>query len=276
MSACPRAADAVGGAFSALEPDEDAALRDHLASCATCRRALDEALEVGAALGAAVPQVDPPPPLRRRVLDAVLAEPAPPRPARPAPPRVAGPELDPPPGAAPIDRPRRRWPSLVGGLVVAVVLGLGLVVAGGVLSTQGGAPDTPAAALDEQADRVVADARSRDPSLRSAVLRGERGDAAAVVLDPADAAAPVRLVPLAMPPAPPAHDYVLWATGLPGNVPEAVAVMDPSDGVTRPLGAPTGPPAPGAPAPRGYAVSVEPAGPVPARPSTVVAAGLAA
>jgi hypothetical protein len=69
---------------------------------------------------------------------------------------------------------------------------------------------------------------------------------------------------------------VVWATGLPGNAPVPVAVMDPDDGLTRPLDATAGPARPAAPAPRGWAVSVEPTGPVPPRPSTVVAVGLAA
>jgi len=78
MSGCERCADAVGHAFSALEPDEDRAVLEHLPHCAECRRALDEALEIVAALGAAVPSVEPPARLRGRVLEAVRAEPAPP------------------------------------------------------------------------------------------------------------------------------------------------------------------------------------------------------
>ena len=62
MSTCTERADAVGGAFSALEPDEERAVQDHLASCAACRRAPTRPLEVVAALGAAVPSVEPPPP----------------------------------------------------------------------------------------------------------------------------------------------------------------------------------------------------------------------
>ena len=90
-----------------------------------------------------------------------------------------------------------------------------------------------------------------------------------------DAAAPIRLMGVAMPPTGPSHDYVLWATGLPGNAPVAIAVMDPADGVTRPVNATTGPATPDERTPRGWAMSVEPSGPVPARPSTVVAAGIA-
>ena len=153
---------------------------------------------------------------------------------------------------------------------------MGLIVARGVLPTQEAPPDTPAVALDQQADRVVDDARSRDPGLRSAVLRGADGNPAAVVLDPGDATAPVRMVSLDLPATGNQRDYVLWATGMPGNAPVAVAVMDPADGVTRPLDATAQPSGPGDPAPRGWAVSVEPTGPVPARPSTVVAVGLAA
>ena len=62
--------------------------------------------------------------------------------------------------------------TAAGGLVAAVVLGVGLIVARGVLPTQEAPPDTPAVALAQQADRVVDDARSRDPGLRSTVLRG--------------------------------------------------------------------------------------------------------
>ena len=135
--------------------------------------------------------------------------------------------------------------TAAGGLVAAVVLGVGLVVARGVLPTQEAPPDTPAVALDQQADRVVDDARSRDPGLRSAVLRGADGNPAAVVLDPGDATAPVRMVSLDLPATGNQRDYVLWATGMPGNAPVAVAVMDPADGVTRPLDATARRPDPG-------------------------------
>ena len=275
MSTCTQRADAVGAAFSALEPDEERAVQDHLPHCAACRRAFDEALDVVAALGAAVPSVEPSAALKGRVLTAARAEPGPPvRPVRRAPPATAGVHPVPAPAAP---RPRRkRLAGAVGGLVAAVVLGVGLVVARGILPTQEAPPDTPSVALAQQADRVVDDARSRDPGLRSTVLRGPTGDPAAVVLDPGDVAAPVRMVSLDLPATGNARDYVLWATGMPGNAPVAVAVMDPADGMTRVLDAPPGRPGPGDAGPRGWAISVEPEGPVPARPSTVVAVGLAA
>ncbi|MDD7941502.1 anti-sigma factor [Actinomycetospora lutea] len=275
MTTCARRDDAVGHAFSALEPDEDRALEAHLPHCPVCRRARDEALDVVAALGRAVPPLEPPDDLRRRVLDAARAEPGRrPRPAVPAPPVPPAPPA-PDPVAAPEPR-RRRVLTAVGGLVAAVVLGVGLIVAQGVLPTRSTPADDPVTALADQADRVVGDARSRDPGARTTILRSETGTPAAVLVDPGDASTPVRLVALDLPPTGNARDYVVWATGRPGNTPEAVAVMDPDDGMTRPLAAPDGPAFPGDPGPRGWAVSIEPTGPVPARPSTVVAIGLVA
>ncbi|MEJ2886519.1 anti-sigma factor [Actinomycetospora aeridis] len=280
MSGCALRDDAVGHAFSALEPDEDRALTAHLPTCAVCRRAHDEALDVVAALGGAVPPLDPPADLRQRIVDAARAEPGPaPRRSVPAPPPTGAPAPAPPEKAP---RPRRRLLTAVGGLVAAVVLGVGLIVAQGVLPTQSPPSDDPSTVLADQADRVVDDARSRDPGASTTVLRSEAGTPAAVVVDPGDASAPIRLVAVDLPPTGTARDYVVWATGLPGNAPEAVAVMDPDDGMTRPVAAASGVPGPGSPGtpgdpgPRGWAVSIEPTGPVPARPSTVVAVGLVA
>jgi hypothetical protein len=285
VNGCALRDDAVGHAFSALEPDEDRALAAHLPSCAICRRAHDEALDVVAALGGAVPPVDPPAHLRQRIVDAARAEPGPTPPRRPSP---VPPVEAPPVGAPPEDgddtpaRPPRRLLTALGGLVAAVVLGIGLIVAQGVLPTQSAPSNDPSTVLADQADRVVDDAHSRDPGASTTVLRSESGSPAAVVVDPGDPSAPVRLVPVDLPAAGTARDYVVWATGLPGNAPEAVAVMDPDDGMTRPVGAASGPDGPGTPGspgdpgPRGWAVSIEPTGPVPARPSTVVAVGLVA
>lgn len=277
MSGCDLRDDAVGHAFSALEPDEDRALAAHLPHCAICRRAHDEAMDVVAALGRAVPPVEPPTDLRARILDAARAEPG--RRARPVAAPSASSAPPAPPVPAPVEAPpprRRRFLTAVGGLVAAVVLGIGLIVAQGVLPTQSTPSDDPVTALADQADRVVDDARSRDPGARSTILRSETGTPSAVLVDPGDPGAPVRLVALDLPATGNARDYVVWATGLPGNAPRAVAVVDPDDGVTRPLAAADGPTTPDGPGPRGWAVSIEPTGPVPARPSTVVAIGLVA
>ncbi len=83
------------GAFvlGALEPDETAALREHLESCPLCREEVDRLAAVAEVLGLAVPALAAPVELRARVLGAVRAEAslfqaaAPPRTARQARPR---------------------------------------------------------------------------------------------------------------------------------------------------------------------------------------------
>ena len=276
MSGCERCADAVGHAFSALEPDEDRAVLEHLPHCAECRRALDEALDVVAALGAAVPPVEPPSGLRGRVLEAVRAEPALPPPPRD--PARNGTSAAAPPPVPPAPEPalptvsgagrRRSWRSVAALAVAAVTLGVGLIVARAALPTETGpTPESPSTTLADRATRIVDDAEARNPQIRHATLRDATGNPVAVVLQ--DATGP-RMVPLGLAPADPSQDYVLWSTAPTAEAgPVAVATMDPDDGITRPVT--TGGAAP--PAPRGYAVSVEPTGRVPERPSVVVAVG---
>jgi hypothetical protein len=65
---CGRSEDAVAFALHALEPDEEAALREHLAGCSSCRATVADAELTAAALAAAVEQVDPPAGLRGNIL----------------------------------------------------------------------------------------------------------------------------------------------------------------------------------------------------------------
>ena len=118
--------------------------------------------------------------------------------------------------------------------------------------------------LDIWVERVD---RESYPEFGDVVTSVRDGAPVAVVL--ADAAS-TRLVPLALPPTGDDRDYVLWRTG--GAAPLAVAVVD-ETGDTRAVGPP---PATAGTAPAaggGFAVSIEPAGAVPARPSDVVAEG---
>ena len=92
----------------------------------------------------------------------------------------------------------------------------------------------------------------------------------AVVLDDTTGA---RVVPVDMPEIGSGRTFVLWRVV--GGGASAVGTFDGSGSYT-PVGTTTAPPADGAPTPvpgRPYAVSAEPVGPVPARPSTVVAQG---
>jgi hypothetical protein len=78
-------------------------------------------------------------------------------------------------------------------------------------------------------------------------------------------------VPLAMPPTGEDREYVLWR--LAGVGARAVAVYDASSGTTRPVTTAGASGTPEAAPVQGFAVSVEPTGPVPERPSVVVARG---
>ena len=62
-------------ALDALEPDDEARLRAHLESCPECRREFTSLRSVALGLSQAVPPHDPPPALRRRVLQTVVAGP---------------------------------------------------------------------------------------------------------------------------------------------------------------------------------------------------------
>ncbi|APU22475.1 anti-sigma factor domain-containing protein [Actinoalloteichus sp. GBA129-24] len=139
---CPQHEAAVGWALSSLEPDEAARFAEHLPSCAECRETVAETEEIGALLGAAVPQIEPPSGLRDRLLAQieqveqeveprgqapVVATPAAGRPEESAASdragRVAGAEVRPP--GSPGERARRpggtRRPGRRGRVVMALL-----------------------------------------------------------------------------------------------------------------------------------------------------------
>lgn len=70
---------AAAAAVDALDADEARQVEQHAALCPACATALDELREAAAVLGAEVPQVDPPPALRARLLEVAAQE------ARPVP-----------------------------------------------------------------------------------------------------------------------------------------------------------------------------------------------
>jgi len=72
-------------ALGALDPEEAVPLEEHLASCADCSRYLAGSREVAARLGLAVPVLEPPPRLRRRIMAAAGRR----HEARPVPGRLA-------------------------------------------------------------------------------------------------------------------------------------------------------------------------------------------
>lgn len=269
------AADVVGRALHALEPDEEGRVAEHLRECVVCRALLAETHETMAALAHALPSQDPPPSLRTRILAAAAAEPDPPVPprerertrptTRELPAVVASAPDDDGPRPAPTPAMSRRRAAAV--LALAAVIAV-LVVFAARGATPG--PDDPRAVVAQRAEQVVASAEARDPSVKSASLvQPGSGTVAAVVLD--DASGP-RVVPLAMPAIGTGRTFVLWRVA--GSAVTPVGAMDPTGSFT-PMSAPSGSGATTAPAPSrlAYALSVEKAGVVPTRPSAVVASG---
>lgn len=105
--------DAAPFVLDALEPAEARAFAQHVESCAVCRDEVAALAPVLDVLSASVPRHDVSDALRRRVMEAVRAEP-----------RTSS--------ARP--RPRRRWrphaaPTLAGALAASLALGIALVIA---------------------------------------------------------------------------------------------------------------------------------------------------
>ena len=271
------AADVVGRALHALEPDEEGRVAEHLRECAVCRALLSETHETMAALAHALPAQEPPPTLRTRILAAAAAEPDPAAPARDREAARPTPRATPAaPSSVPDDEvaaPRTAPTPVASRRRTAAVLVLAAVIAGIVVFAARGAvapgPGDPRAVVAQRAEQVVASAEARDPSVRSASLvQPGTGTVAAVVLD--DASGP-RMVPLAMPAIGGGRTFVLWRVA--GNAVTPVGAMDPTGSFTPTSAAPVSTTSAPAPTRLAYALSVEPAGTVPTRPSAVVASG---
>ncbi|MDL5154550.1 anti-sigma factor domain-containing protein [Actinomycetospora termitidis] len=257
----------VGRALHALEPDEEARVAEHLRTCGPCRALLAETRATMAALAHAVADVDPPASLRRRILDAAAADPAPPpveRTAAPEPEPVAPAPVAPDHGTRPfpVPLPRRRSAALLA--LIAVVAGVIVLSARG-MATGPAADERSVAAA--RADQVITSAQERNPDVRHAALIQPGGVVMAVVLDDAGGA---RVVPVDLPDLGPGRTFVLWRVA--GGGATAVGTFD-GTGTYTPTGT-ASPAPPGSGLVRGaYAVSAEPTGPVPPRPSAVVASG---
>ncbi|MFC5065985.1 zf-HC2 domain-containing protein [Actinomycetospora atypica] len=261
----------VGRALRALEPEDEDRVDEHLRGCAACRALLAQTHETMAALARSVPPVEPPPGLRSRILEAAAAEPVPPR-AAPVPTPAGGTvptrpaaTASPVPGGPAVARvPRRRTAALLA--LVAVVAGVVVFSARAAVQDGGGDPRSVAAA---RAQQVVESAEARDPGVRHASLVQPGGSVMAVVLDDTTGA---RVVPVDVPDLGAGRTFVLWRVV--GGGATAVGTFDGS-GTYTPVGTTTAPPGGGAPtlSQGAYAVSAEPLGPVPARPSAVVASG---
>jgi hypothetical protein len=239
MDECPYRENAVGLALSALEPDEEIALRDHLPHCAACRNALRDAV-VGL-LGTTPAPQQPPSALRHRLLAEIEQTPQ----------RV--------PVAAPstsdIQHPvavtRRRWSRTLVAVAAAIVLVLGAATT--VLGIQ--------AANHPQIQAGVLD----DPAARKVLLADGTGHAVAQLVTGKTGAV---VIPLGLAPNGPNRSYVFW--GVVDGKPLALTTFDVAPGSAGPQ--PLRWPAIADGLSR-FAISLEPGRAMPAAPTDVVATG---
>lgn len=148
MSRHPDRDDIVGFVLGALEPEEERQMAAHVEGCRKCSADVRHYAPAVGVLAESVEQLEPPPELRSRLLDAVRRE------------------ADSPPEAprVPAERPRRSW---LGGLRPAVGLAAVALVAaalGGYLVADGG---------DGESATTVAAASSLPEAGGSLVVRGD-------------------------------------------------------------------------------------------------------
>ena len=233
-----------------LTAEERLAFRSHLATCAECAAEVQSLAAVATALAQAPPQVEPPPALRDRVL------------ASPSGVRAIS-ELT-------QSRLRVNWLPLAASLAVAVGLAVYAVQLRGRISTLE-ARLQDALARADASERQIADARraSLEAQSQVAVLTAPdmtRVDLAGQPVAPSAQArvfwSRVRGVVFTaanLPPLPPGRTYQLWFVS--GNQPVSAGIFDPDSagGANVLLTTP-----PDVPRPDVLAVTMEPAGGVPA------------
>lgn len=249
---CPHEELAVGWAMHSLEPDEEAHVRDHLPTCATCQATVQSTQEVLAGIGGAVRQEQPPPGLRTKLMEQIqhIPQEVPP----PPPPRHAPPT--PPP------HPRRR----TGRILLAAAAALAILAGGGYLGVRVNQLSNEIAQAQSRTDDLnKALSLAADPATNRAVLRTTSGDEVAIVLSSQDTAA---VLPLNLEPNDSGHVYVVWGASTPAPVP--LAVFDVQAGSTDPRQL-----AWSSDAHRHttFAVSLEPGRQAPPTPSEVLAGG---
>ena len=250
---CPHEELAVGWAMHSLEPDEEALVRDHLPTCATCQRTVRSTQEVMAGIGGAVRQEQPPPRLRARLMEQIehipQEVPAPHRPRHAAP--------------TPL-RPQHR--RRTGRVLLAAAAAMAVLAGGGYLGVRVNQLSGEVTAAQTRTDELSkALSLAADPTTNRAVLRSNSGDDVAIVLSNPTSGA---VMPMNLKPNDSGHVYVVWGASTRAPVP--LAVFDVRAGSTDPqLLSWT----PDAHKHTAFAVSIEPGRQAPPKPSEVLAAG---
>ncbi|SMD23026.1 anti-sigma factor [Lentzea albidocapillata] len=245
---------AVGWAMHSLEPDDEAVARDHVPTCDTCQRTVQATQEVLAGIGGAVPQEQPPPRLRAKLMEQIEHIPQE-VPAAQHTPRHAAP--------IPL-RPQHR--RRTGRVLLAAAAALAVLAGAGYLGVR----------VNQLSDQVTAsEARTNDlnkalslaadPATNRAILRTGSGDEVAVVLSNPTSGA---VLPSNLKPNDSGHVYVVWGASTKAPVP--LAVFDVRAGSTDPqLLAWSS----DAHKHTTFAVSLEPGRQAPPKPSEVLAGG---
>ncbi|RJQ75679.1 hypothetical protein D5S17_19900 [Pseudonocardiaceae bacterium YIM PH 21723] len=257
---------AAAWAWKTLEPAEEALITGHLDGCAVCQAVVAQAYEVGAALGSAVEQEEPPASLRESLLAKVAAEPRAQAPVDPVSTPV-GPVVPTATNVHSLDAARvkrsgrgRTWLAAAAAAIVlagGTGLGVGFVNADRDRDAQ--------AAKVSQLSQILAVAG--DPSAKRIALAAKDSDKQAVALVVTDHSAAVLSNALN------ANDtskniYVVWGIG--GGQPVPLGTFDVNGSGSQPVSY-----SGSKESYRGYAVSIENGRTAPAAPSTVVAMGFA-
>ncbi|MDQ1688736.1 MAG: hypothetical protein QOK42_1711 [Frankiaceae bacterium] len=203
---------AVAHALDALEPSEDVSFLEHLASCARCRRVVDDVLATATDLALAVDPSDPSPEFRASLLDAVAYTPQ----VRQTPAArqelPVQPQLAPPAPRASTEPPGFvRW--LVGAAAaIALVMGIGFVATydGSRAPVDSRVAQAFGRCLDDNGCTPIRLLGSDGTVLAAVLVRGNRAELVSERLAPNPAASTT---------------YVLWAQHTAGPV-RAVGVFD--------------------------------------------------
>jgi hypothetical protein len=236
-----------------LEPDEEAVVRDHLPTCATCQRTVRSTQEVLAGIGGSVRQEQPPPRLRARLMDQIEHVPQ----DVPAPHR--------PRHAAPVPL-RPQHSRRTGRVLLAAAAALAVLAGGGYLGVRVNQLSNEVAASRARTTELnQALALAADPSTNRAILRTKSGDKVAIVLSSPTSGA---VMPLDLKPNDSGHVYVVW--GVSTKPPVPLALFDVRAGSTDPQLLSWSPDAHNHTT---FAVSLEPGRQAPTTPSEVLAGG---
>ncbi len=256
-------------ALGALGADERALFEAHVSACAECRRDVRAFGEVVNALPFALPQIDPPPALRSRVLAAAGATAA----------RAVVP-------LAPVARPGRPfvwagWLSAAAMLVIAIGLGAYTMLLRQRVSGLEVVLREAMARLDRSESQLASATRDAEraqvrlavitaPDMKQVELAGQAPAPRAAGRAFLSASNGLLFAASELPPLPAGRTYQLWF--LTPGAPISAGLMKPDQTgrVTAAFDVP-----PGAASPKGLAVSIEPDGGVPAPTGALYLVGLA-